>query len=95
MDYISENVKVLLEKEGDAEPWLIRCKPYPAKWLNHKRKEKWANKNRLKKCARMMDEQGITGKDKYRYAIWAGYTGYEAAYIAKLVKTKGYKKKSK
>lgn len=69
------------------EPWTIECIPYPSRWLEGQRNEQWATRQSLYEVACQMDDQGITGKDKYRMAIWAGFTCKEAAYIAKLVRT--------
>ena len=73
------------------EPWCIEVQPYPMRWLDASRKEKWASKRVLKQVARQMVRQGIAGQETFRMAVWAGFTEFEAAYIARLIKTGRYK----
>lgn len=78
---------VILCPELESEPWLIRCRKYPNRWMNHKRKEKWADTAQLEQVALDLRTQRVTGRKKYLFCIWAGYTHYEAARIAKLART--------
>lgn len=79
-------VRHLLNQDG--EEWSYDdIQPYPAEWLDEQRQEHRAQDVQLRQAAQQMHEQGVRGGHKYRMAIWAGYTSYEAAIIAKMVKT--------
>ncbi len=50
------------------------------------RVEPWADKRQLAQTAKDLAAQGVVSKEVYRMATYAGYTGKEAAYVAKMVR---------
>lgn len=75
---------VTLLHDDNQEQWQIKCQPYSDRWRDQHRKEVKAPHNWLTQVAQEMVDQDITGPDKYRYAITAGYTHQEATTIAQL-----------
>ncbi len=55
-------------------------------WLDPERIEKWAPKKQLAQTASDLARQNVVPKEAYGMCVFAGFTGKEAGYIAKLVR---------
>ncbi len=55
-------------------------------WLDPERNEKWAPRKQLAQTASDLAGQNVVPKEAYRMAVFAGYTGKEAGYIAKMIR---------
>jgi hypothetical protein len=68
------------------ELFLIEAPHAPDDWQDPERNERWADKRQLAQTAADLAAQGVIGREAYYMATYAGYTGKEAGYIAKMIR---------